>query len=163
MFKNDCCFVNSADGPVHAITFFVTLGTHGAYKTFKLFSLLCISDIFRLYWAIAATIVLMKELEQFYRRLKTKTGLDKTLTLGSAIAVHPAPPSQRSSYQVMRELLIFEVVLHLTEAIWIVIYLTFHSLSALFTSLMGNSKQTRNRPAPGRLDNSMLELKTVRQ
>ena len=34
MFKNDCRFVNSAVGPVHAITFSITLGTHGAYKTF---------------------------------------------------------------------------------------------------------------------------------
>ena len=36
MLKNDCRFVNSAVaiGPVHAITFSITLGTHGAYKTF---------------------------------------------------------------------------------------------------------------------------------
>ena len=74
MFKNDCRFVNSAVGPVHAITFPITLGTHGAYKTYKLFSLLCISDIFRLCWAIA-TVVLKKELEQFYRRLKRKNRL----------------------------------------------------------------------------------------
>ena len=86
---------------------------------------------------------LKRELEQLHGKLKKKPGLDRTLTLGHAIALHSAPPL---SYQAIRELLIFELVLHLPGEIWIVIYLTFHIYSVLFTSLMGNSKQARNRP-----------------
>ena len=52
-------------------------------------------------------------------------GLDRTVTLGRAVALLTAPPL---SYQAIRELLIFELVLHLPEAIWIVIDLTFHEL-----------------------------------
>ena len=58
--------------------------------------------------------------------------LDRTLTLGHAIALHSAPPL---SYQAIRELITFDLVLHLPGAIWIVIDLTFHILSVLFTSL----------------------------
>jgi len=52
-------------------------------------------------------------------------GLDRTVTLGHAVALLTAPPL---SYQAIRELLIFELVLVLPEAIWIVIDLTLHEL-----------------------------------
>ena len=52
-------------------------------------------------------------------------GLQRTVTLGRAIALLTAPPL---SYQAIRELLIFELVLHLPGTIWIVIDLTLHEL-----------------------------------
>ena len=59
------------------------------------------------------TIALRKELEELHGRLKNE-GLDRTVTLGRAVALLTAPPL---SYQAIRELLIFELVLHPPEAI----------------------------------------------
>ena len=99
-----------------------------------------------------------RELEQLHGKLKKNPGLDRTLTLGHAIGLHSAVPL---SYQAIREPFIFELVFHLPGAILIVIYLTFHILSVLFTSLVGNSKQPWNRSPSGRLGGSVAEQSSM--
>ena len=65
-------------------------------------------------------------------------GLNRTLTLGRAIALHTDPPM---TYQAIRELLIFEPVLHLLEATQIVIDLTFHELLPYLHLLWATQKK----------------------
>ena len=95
------------------IHFFHSFGNPQRLQTLKLFFLLHISD--RFFFVVGyGDHRSKKKLEQLHGRLKKNPGLDRTLTLGQAMALHSAPPL---SYQAIRELLIFEPVLHLPEAI----------------------------------------------
>ena len=113
------------------------------------------------------TITLRRELQQLHGKLKKIQTLTLGHAIGlhsvpplSYQAIREQPRSQGLSSslpwsgrkaprkgrretlgtRLRKQPLIFELVLPLPGAIWIVIYLTFHILSVLFTSLMDNSK-----------------------
>ena len=150
IFRKDYCLVNSMVGYMQAFAFFITLGTHSACKSLNCFSVYIFLQTFfwsRLWWPLHLGRNLSSYMEGWK---KWRLGRDcnpwscncsahcSTIELSS----HPGAAHFWARVASSRS----NMNCHRSDTSW---------TPALFKSLMGHSKETRNQPAPGRLDSSM--------